>query len=244
MYLKELISSLKSTNENLSHIRDSIFKSDGYFLIKNFISKDTSTQLQKFWINPEIKENFLDKINNSDVNLNSEPYLYYRNKNTNDTIYCIGLWNKPIDDLTHEIAHSVNFTRNIIMSNPLFYGTSQTLQSVTCYRVCITISSGQVVHTHSDFIEEIRIDQGDFQDYDPSRLQCTLILSDYNKDYYDGGFYFELGDKKKYLNEIGGSKGDLLIWRYNLKHGVNNVNVKNNGIGFIRIIFPTFNFVK
>ena len=55
-----------------------------------------------------------------------------------------------------------------------------------------------------------------------------------------GVSFFILSQKKINISKKLKVKiGDLLIWKYNLKHSVSNIN-KITDAGFLRIIYPTF----
>jgi hypothetical protein len=76
--------------------------------------------------------------------------------------------------------------------------------------------------------------------YDPSRLQATLFLSEKGRDYASGGFRFETNQGKTigFGDEIAVAPGDLVIWRYNNLHSVENVASASGQFGFMRIIYP------
>ena len=131
--------------------------------------------------------------------------------------------------------------RNLLEGKPIYYGTNNNSKWVCQYRICRTISDGTIVKKHADFMEEFRHDPTGPHSFDPMRLQATLLLSEKIRDYESGGFYLELDNQRKYVHELGASKGDLILWRYNIPHGVGDVKVNEcSKIGFMRIIYPSF----
>jgi hypothetical protein len=79
-------------------------------------------------------------------------------------------------------------------------------------------------------------------EFDPSRLQATLFLSDRNIDYAGSGFLFEKNNGHKITlgGDIPIQSGDLLIWRYGNLHSVENVKCTAEQFGFMRIIYPIY----
>ena len=70
---------------------------------------------------------------------------------------------------------------------------------------------------------------------------CALpILSEYNRDYTGSGFYLKnnQGSDVYFGKDIQVSPGDLVLWKYNNEHGVENVHSDPNQIGFMRMLFP------
>ncbi len=224
----------------LLEARESIFIKKGYFVIPNYINNSTLVDLQRFWINPKLKYQFHDKLDNRDVCCLSPPYSII-GSNPRDIAYCIGLWNEPIDCVAHEIAISVAISRNLINGSPLYDSIVSSSEWLLQYRVCRTCSDGVSVGRHMDFIQEFRRDPTGSHEYDPSRLQATLLLSTQGVDFQSGGFYLEAFDQELFTHQIGAKAGDLILWRYNLPHGVKDTKLDNpNQIGFLRIIYPLF----
>lgn len=231
---------LKSVNlDRQKHLKN-LFNGKNYTILKNFISEDAVSHLRKFWTRGDLGYHFADKIANKDVSTSSPPYAYHGQTEI-DVSYCLGVWNKPLDELTHEIMYQVAFARNLIIGNTLYDGLGFNCRWMQQYRVCRTVSGGEAVKKHADFMEEFRSDPTGSHKYSPSRLQATLFLSDCQNDYKSGGFYFDMGGRELFADELGLRSGDLLIWRYNLKHGVKDVDVdQSKNCGFLRIIYPSF----
>lgn len=223
-----------------SKIQRAIYQDQGFFIFKNFISQDALDAIKSFWLDDRIDYFFHDKLANKDVSLLSPPYLI-KGKKQSDKVYCTGIWNEPLDDLTHEVAYQVGTLRNIIENKPIFFGLHLKSKWILQYRVCRSVSGGTIVNRHADFMEEYRADSTGSHAFDPVRLQATLVLSKNDKDYSSGGFYLEIDGRKFYSTDIGATAGDLILWKYNIPHGVDDIMLNNeNDIGFMRIIFPSF----
>ena len=106
--------------------------------------------------------------------------------------------------------------RNQIEGQPIYSGLHESTGKAMQYRVCRTVSSGTVVNKHADFFDEYRKDPTGNHAFDPSRLQLTLMLSQFGEDYSAGGFKLWLKDKSAELigQDITANAGDLIIWRY------------------------------
>jgi hypothetical protein len=231
---------LKSFDLNRKKHVKNLFNGKNYTILKNFVSESAVSHLRDFWMRDDLSYHFADKIANKDVSISSPPYAYC-GQTENDISYCLGVWNTPLDELTHEIMYQVAFARNLIVGNPLYDGLGFNCRWLQQYRVCRTVTGGEAVKRHADFMEEFRSDPTGSHKFSPSRLQATLFLSDRQNDYKSGGFYLDLGGKELFAEEMGLRSGDLLVWRYNLKHGVKDVAVdQQKNFGFLRIIYPSF----
>ena len=231
---------LKSFDLNREKHVKNLFNGKNYTILKNFVSESAVSHLRDFWMRDDLSYHFADKIANKDVSISSPPYAYC-GQTENDISYCLGVWNTPLDELTHEIMYQVAFARNLIVGNPLYDGLGFNCRWLQQYRVCRTVTGGEAVKRHADFMEEFRSDPTGSHKFSPSRLQATLFLSDRQNDYKSGGFYLDLGGKELFAEEMGLRSGDLLVWRYNLKHGVKDVAVdQQKNFGFLRVIYPSF----
>ena len=219
-----------------------IFGGKNYVILKEFISAEVIQSLRSFWLKDGLDFYFADKIANKKVSQKSPPYMYY-GKSLADKSFCVGVWNAPIDELSHEIMYQVAFARNLVSGQPLYSSVGYNCEWLQQYRVCRTVSGGEAVKKHADFMEEYRADPTGRHDFSPSRLQATLFLSEVGEGYESGGFYLDLDGQEVFADQLGVRAGDLLIWRYNVKHGVKDVTVKDkNELGFLRIIYPSFQF--
>lgn len=68
------------------------------------------------------------------------------------------------------------------------------------------------------------------------------MLSEYGRDYSEGGFVLWLDDEKPTLfgEDIKLNAGDLIVWRYSIPHEVSDVVSHDCRFGFLRVIFPQF----
>ena len=229
--MPELMKSLNEGRKNIYTL--------GFYNFKNFITDLEARSLSEFWSNNDLVDfEFHDPICNRDVTTSSKPYLLFGDEGRSHRSYCINILAKPVDEFTHEIAFRAAILRNQLMRLPLYSTLTPECNWITQYRIVISNQKGTVVGKHRDFMEEFRKDPLGPHDYDPSKLQMTLFLTEASENNLNSGFYLELDGQKKYFSELGCCPGDLLVWRYGLFHGVDNLPTGTNG--FQRIIFPTF----
>lgn len=211
----------------------------GYILIKKFANPKTIKSIRINWINNDFNNQFRSFIKNADVNNTTDHYMYNR-PTDEDAVYCINFFKEPVCEILHTYALQIQLLRNQLEDIPLYEGIGAFSKKKLQYRVCKTVSKKVAVKPHRDFFLEYRKDPTSKHEYDPNRLQATLFLSEYGKDFDTGGLFFH--DKSKKLNitkKLRVEIGDLLIWKYNLKHSVSNINKLSNA-GFLRIIYPNF----
>ena len=226
----------------LIQLRQQVYFEPGLVVFKSFLSEAVVGRLQEFW---QASHSFYYEhfIANRDIAPGTPDYVYHR-PTPSDFAYCHHLWNQPFDEQLHEIAYSVQSLRNQIEGKPRYHGLHESTGQMLQYRVCKTVSPGVAVGKHADFMEEHRVDPTGDHAFDPVRLQATLFLSDYEKDYKDGGFflYDSEGVNKRLLGrDVPVSAGDLVLWRYSLSHEVRDVVADSSSqIGFFRIIYPLF----
>lgn len=227
-------------NDELLKIRREIYSKKGFYIFKNFIAENDLNILVENWTS-DIAFSFSDFVPNKDVKPGTDPYAYFR-PSEKDFAYCTQIWNKPLDDLMHSYVYQAQFIRNKIEGNPIFLGLHESTGKALQYRVCRTVSSGPIVNKHADFFDEHRNDPTGDHLFDPSKVQLTLFLSNFDKDYKDGGFKLWLDDTKPTLfgDEVNVDAGDLVVWRYSIPHEVSNVTCIDPKIGFLRVIFPQF----
>lgn len=235
-------SRLNFYQNELSKIRTRIYhsKGNGFYVFKNFLSSDELSKLRGFWLNKSVDDRFSSFIRNSDVTTRSPNYMYTK-PNEGDRAYCCFLWNEPPCEVSHSLAFEIQLLRNTIEQRPIYNGLNGLHGQYLQYRLCNTVSSGQVVYPHGDFIEMGRSDPAANHAFDPSRLQATLLLSTQGEDYQGEGFVMEDNQGKPItFHGMGAVAGDLIVWRYGNLHQVRNVEVTQEQSGFCRIIYPTF----
>jgi hypothetical protein len=228
-------------SNELQLIRNEIYSSSGYFVVKNFISQQLVFDTTERWLTGDLEYYFDSFHKNVDVNFKTPNYLI-KGASEGDRSFCMNIWNPAPDTELNDIVIEANKIRNVIEGRPLFFATRLYDDLVLQYRLSQTVSSGFSVKKHTDLFEEFRPDPAGSHKFDPKRCQMTLFLSDYGKDYCDGGFYFNTNNNKEILfgrdEEVGA--GDLVIWKYSNTHRVENVRTINESKGFSRIIFPQF----
>ena len=226
----------------ITEIRNQLYKSDsdGYYVFKNFITEINLQRMRNYWLNKNIDINFSKFIKNQDVTVRS-PNYYYAKPNDSDRAYCCFLWNSPHCQITHEVAFEIQYLRNVIEDRPIYFGLNGLQGQYLQYRVCNSVSEGQIVYPHGDFIEMSRSDSAANHDFDPSRLQATLLLSSPEKDYSGDGFIMENNQGKELsFCDMGAKAGDLILWRYGNIHQVRGIKISGDQTGFMRIIYPTY----
>ncbi|WDD99270.1 hypothetical protein [Thalassomonas actiniarum] len=159
-----------------------------------------------------------------------------------DRSYCINIWNLAPDDELHDIAIEANKIRNIVEGRPRYFATRNCDELVLQYRLSRTVSPVFAVKKHADFFEKFRPDTTGNHAFDPKRCQLPLFLSDYEKDYHQGGFHFinNAGQELLFGQDVEVTASDLVIWKYSNIHCVREVKALNENTGFYRIIFPLF----
>ena len=122
-----------------THIRNKIYGEQGYFLIKNFVSPDCLLQIKEFWTNNNsIDYYFADPICNKDVRFSSPPYLLKGKHGDSHKSYCLSIFNKPLDTLTHEIAFNASILRNSVMDSPIYECLLPSSDFFQQYRIVVT----------------------------------------------------------------------------------------------------------
>jgi len=227
-------------NNKISKIRRAVYGTTGFYVFKDFITPDEASIIKNNWTS-NVAYEFHDFIKNKDIAPGSPKYLY--NKPTiDDFAYCTHIWNKPIDELLHEKSLLIQLTRNQIEGKPIYTGLHESSGKALQYRVCKTVTNTTVVREHRDFFDEFRADPTGSHDFDPTRLQATLILSQYGEDYKDGGFKLTTDDNQQILfgKDLIVEPGDVVLWRYCQAHEVSGVVSLNEDVAFMRVIYPLF----
>ncbi|MEK9669519.1 MAG: hypothetical protein VW421_00795 [Gammaproteobacteria bacterium] len=229
------------STSKLTSFRKQIYFDNGFLIFKKFLPKNVILRIQEFWRHDHSYQ-FSSFIKNRDVSPGCRDYVYNR-PTAEDFSYCVHLWNKPFDEELHETAYRIQTLRNILEGKPLYHGLHEATGKYLQYRICKTISEGQAVYKHADFMEETRADPAGNHSFDPIRLQATLFLSDYGNHYDNGGFFlYDSTDQEKQLfgKDIPVNAGDLVFWRYSLSHEISGVTALDRSLGFLRVIYPLF----
>ena len=212
----------------------------GFVVIRDAVSQDEVSHLRQFWLDKSIDREFSNFIANREVSPSSPNYFYSR-PSDEDRVYCCFHWNRPPDQLTHELAYLFHMVRNILEGFPCYHGLGHYSEAGLQYRVCNHRSNDNIVYPHADYMEMERRDPAANHKFDPRRLQLTLVLSTAGEHYNGDGFVLSANNGEEFiLGDSDISAGDLLIWRFNNLHEVRNVKCSDEQTGFMRIIFPVF----
>ncbi|MEM0912904.1 MAG: 2OG-Fe(II) oxygenase [Pseudomonadota bacterium] len=229
------------TERQVTDIRSAVYYEQGYYVFKNFIGKSDIEPTCQLWTS-NVGYQYHDFVRNTEVRPGSPNYAY-RRPSESDFAYCNHIWNPALDQKLHHWAFDIQQLRNSIEGHPNYYGLHESTGAALQYRVCRSVSSGQIVHKHADFFSEYRSDPTGDHRFDPRRCQATLFLSDYGKDYTDGGFKLWRDNNAEPIlfgKNVECSAGDLVIWRYSIPHEVSGLKCINADKGFLRVIFPLF----
>ena len=218
-------------DEQLHAIRHDLYhsKSPGFYIFRNYLPEAYSEHVATFWEYLDTEDWHKPFPGKNKIHLGCSNF-YSIDKQLNRSFFNF-LWNSPPDEFTHILAYQFQLLRNRIESREPYREIYPLTGRAISYRVSISKHGNNIVPEHSDWM-------GD--EFDPRRTQITLFLSDFNKDYSGNGFYMETNQGKKvyFGKDLNVSKGDLVIWRYNNKHGVDTIRSTSSQRGFMRIILP------
>ncbi len=143
-------------------------------------------------------------------------------------------WNPPFDEVTYDVAAQVQRLRNRVESRKPYFEVLPFTGRAVAFTVTLT-TAGSVVAPHRDWVG---------QESDPVRTQATLLLSTRGEDYRKGGFFVESNQGQPVdLADVAG-RGDLVLWRYNNLHWVDEVSSDPGDLGFCRVLFPSPRVVR
>lgn len=219
----------------INAIRKELYRSDGpgYYVFKDYLTKEFVDHLLQFWTREIIPENTHTKIEQfkkEETFYQGCPNYYYPN-NYGHAFYNY-FWNKPVDEVSYAVSMQIQFLRNFVESKNFYTDIFPLTGRSYAYRVVITKGGSDIVGAHTDWLEK---------NFDPSRLQATLILTKKGVDYEGTGMTLASNDKQTewvFDGNLEVNPGDLVLWRYNNVHSVKDVSSKDDQLGFIRMIFP------
>lgn len=206
----------------------------GYYIFKRFIAPELVNHIREVWPKNEMPPGFrLLPANNTYYPGCPNYYVRYPE---GSLIFFNFLHADPLDEATQEVSVAVHMLRNRLSGRNAF---SDLVGARSLgYRITLNRNFEKWIAPHRDFMDwDKRWEKGQ---YDPSRLQATLFLSNRAIDYNGNGFLFQRNDGKEVTlgGEVPISAGDLLIWRYGNLHSVENVKCRDDQFGFMRIIYP------
>jgi len=219
-------------NDQIQQMREDIYLGCGYYIVRGFLQPQQVEHMVNFWAkhnNPKVVPRIRK---HKDFYKNCPDYSVLQPEMRRHFNF---FWNKPLDMFTFDTAWQLQTLRNRIESQPpSFEFLPHTLNfqkeyRATSYRIVETISGG-AVNPHVDYA------------FDHSRIQVSVVLTTAGEDYTSGGFVFydkfRDGQPHNLSFEENLRAGDLVLFRYGQKHGVEAVTTPPGGRGFVRILMP------
>jgi len=209
---------------------------DGYFIFRNFLTPEAVTHIREMWtsVDPKFAHQGFRSKEQFRVGCQNFSYEYP----DGSRVFYNFLWNPPLDEVTQEASISVHMLRNRISGRNAFAEMLPGGAKAVSYRLIISRNPTFEITAHRDYAEyERRMEKNQF---DPSRLQATLFLSEKGVDYNGIGFRLECNDGSFVVfgTDVSVAPGDLVIWKYNNLHSVAQVQSNSDQLGFMRIIYP------
>lgn len=238
------------SDDILNTYRKEIYHSqgNGFVVLRDFLPPQLAKHIQLYW-SEIIDPNCLNKdwhYKKDREFFLGHPNVYKSAKNDewDLRVFHNYVWNYPEDEVTHQVAYMVLNLINQIERRPIYweffpfrYGKmpkGETLiGQALSYRIIQTFNKSDIKE-HKDYAE------GDSHYVDPGKLNASLILSDYGKDYTGEGMIFtkNTGERLILNRDLDLKLGDLVIWRYCNTHGIRGVESEEGQLGFMRAIFP------
>ena len=208
----------------------------GFHIFRQFIPPTLVSHIRSVWPKAEMPPRY-QLLPASDAYYPGCPNYYVRYPD-DSLIFFNFLHAPPLDETTQEVSVAVHMLRNRLSGRNAFQDLAGA--QALSYRVTLNRNFEEWIAPHRDFMDwDKRWEKGQ---YDPSRLQATLFLSDSGVDYAGMGFLFQTNDGREITlgHQIPLQSGDLLIWRYGNMHSVENVKCTPDQFGFMRIIYPIY----
>jgi hypothetical protein len=229
---------LNLRDQDLHAIRMHLYHSsgEGYYVFRRFVSPDIVAHMRSIWTSTGPKVGF-ELFPGNDKTYIGCPNYYVRYDDGSEVFYNF-LFAPPFDEVTCEVSIAVNMLRNRLSGRCAYEGVYG--QSSLQYRVTRNINRTTWAAPHTDWLDyEKRWEKGQ---YDPSRLQATLFLSEKGVDYSGTGFRFSNNNGRSLVfgDDVQISPGDLVIWRYGNLHSIEDVRTEPGQLGFLRIIYPIY----
>ena len=226
--------------DDLWEIRNKIYHSqgDGFFLFKGFVEDKFTEHLVNYWSRsldpPQTHTLFPGKEN---AFYPGCPCYYKHGRSTGLKIFYNPLWSNRHEVVSNEIATSIIHLRSQIEGKAFTREIVPHIgQRCVIPRLIITRNGQNILAPHTDY----GLDEPDPKNIDLARVQATLFLSQIDLDYAGSGFVFTKNDGTKIHceRELGIVPGDLLIWRYNNQHEIDDISCSDDQTGFVRMLFP------
>jgi hypothetical protein len=224
-------------DDEIGEARRNIFEDSrpGYHLFRGFLDPATAATIATVWARPDT--------------LARTPRYYgryalyegcpnYVDRSLKGTVSAFNFfWNPPIDEATYSIAYQIQTMRNRVEGQPVYREFSPwSNHRAASFRVVRDRHGANLVPSHRDFLAK--------EDVDTQRTQVTLFLSEKGRDYEGTGFMFSTNQGRRISlgTDVVVAPGDLMIWRYNNEHQVDEVRSSDSDFGFMRLIFPPERF--
>jgi hypothetical protein len=225
--------------EELLAVRRSLYHStgDGFHVFRGFISPALVAHMRSIWTTADPAVTHQPFLGNQCFYIGC-PNYYVRYSDDGSLVFYNFHFAQPLDDVTHEVSICVHMLRNRLSGRNAFddiWG-----RRAVSYRVLLNFNRNKWAAAHTDFMDyERRWEKGQF---DPSRLQATLFLSEKGVDYTGTGFRLvtNRGRSVRFGDEVPVAPGDLVIWRYGNLHAVEDVATPPGGFGFMRVLYPIY----
>jgi hypothetical protein len=221
------------TDAALQPVRNALYADDqpGYYVFKGFLSDKVVQEMVQFWTSDSFEKGHERFPGKSFICLGCSNFFSGSIPSGNIT-YHNYFWNKPAHNATYAIAMQIQLLRNRVEETLPFREIYPLQGRSTNFRVVQTLNGEMVVAPHRDWVAEGACD--------PKRIQATLFLSKRGRDYEGRGLIFETnqGEKVTFGVDVDIEPGDLVLWRYNNEHSVQDVHSDPGQLGFLRMIFP------
>lgn len=229
---------LHLSESELHPIRMDLYHSTGagFHIFRQFVPPTLVAHMRSVWPKAEMPPGF-QVLPASDGYYPGCPNYYVRYPD-GSLIFFNFLHATPLDETTQEVSVAVHMLRSRLSGRNAFQDLAG--RHAVSYRVTLNRNFEEWIAPHRDFMDwDRRWEKGQ---YDPSRLQATLFLSDTDVDYSGNGFFFQTNDGREVTlgKQVPIHSGDLLIWRYGNLHSVENVKCSDDQFGFMRIIYPIY----
>jgi hypothetical protein len=223
---------------DLQTIRMELYHSTGpgFHVFKRFVSPDLVSHMRSVWPKNEMPPGYR-LLPATNLYYPGCPNYYVRYPD-DSLIFFNFLHQPPLDEATQEVSVAVHMLRNRLSGRNAFQDLAGSRS--LGYRVTLNRNFEAWIKPHRDFMDwDKRWVKGEF---DPSRLQATLVLSNRGVDYSGNGFLFQTNSGSEVMlgGDVPVDAGDLLIWRYGNLHSVENVKCTADQFGFMRIIYPIY----
>ena len=202
---------------------------DGYYIAKSAVNENVIDRLRDYWLNYLKPKNIIKKFVRGRLVFGEKNFLSF--SNTKDWTLFRNfdfLWNKQTHDETTNLCIDLHKIRNKAQNFDPNYGINLNEQ---CYGIYIATSLYPPKIGHLLLHEDSHLDV--------PILHFMLPLTFKNKDYDEGGL--TIIDKKNKKIDVDSicTKGDVIFFDQNCKHGVETIH--GGSVGRLAVFaIPTF----